>query len=224
MKKLLLATAISAASFVSLSAEAGKAASPAGKGFYICPQLGGGALILSGDGKFYKKDSDGALSILDEAKESIFIGMPSFQLNWGYSHRFLNDMTLGFEANLISPAIRFGYMVQDQHHISMGLHYALITQLMLSVIVDQATEYLYPADIFSLKTDGLSGVGASLSYEYFTASKNFIRAQFRVDYYGLEGKVGTVRQLSGNSMLPFGLDGKGSAWDVYLSVGFGSQW
>lgn len=146
--------------------------------------------------KIYKKKSDGTLERQEESgTDSMF--MPGLQLNWGYSHRFESDMTLGFEATIISPAVRFGYMIQDKHHVAFGVHYALLTQMLIDTFVKQAEEGMTPAqkEVFSLKSDGLSGVGASISYEYFTESKNFFRAQLRAEYFSLEGKVGTIKSF-----------------------------
>lgn len=220
MKKILLATALAAVSLTGVKA----ASTPAGKGFYVMGQVGGGALFLSGDGKFYEIKEGKLTEFAKDASKTLFL--PGLQFNWGYSHRFENNMTIGAEFTVISPAVRFGYMASDRHHVALGVHYAAVTRFALSSIIDVAGKNLTEAQkkAFDLKLDGASGLGASVSYEYFTQSKNFFRVQVRADYYGLEGTVAGVTQLEKTAMLPFALDGKGTAWDVAAYVGFGSQW
>lgn len=152
--------------------------------------------------------------------------MPGLQFNWGYSHRLDNNMTIGAEFTVISPAVRLGYMVDNTHHIAAGVHFAAFTRLMLSTIVEAAEKNLTAAqkENFELKMDGISGLGASISYEYFTQAKNFFRVQVRADYYGLEGKVGAATKVDAGAPLPFALNGKGTAWDVTAYVGVGTQW
>ncbi|MDP3935973.1 MAG: hypothetical protein Q8Q56_03190 [Alphaproteobacteria bacterium] len=220
MKKILLATALAAVSLTGVKAES----TPAGKGFYVMGQVGGGALFLSGEGKFYEVKEGKLAEMAGDKSKTLFL--PALQLNWGYSHRFANDMTVGAEFTVISPAVRFGYMVSDRHHVALGVHFAAVTRFALSAIVDAAEKNLPEEQkkAFELKMDGASGFGASVSYEYFTQAKNFFRVQVRADYYGLEGKVGGVKQLEKGALLPFALEGKGTAWDVTGYVGFGSQW
>lgn len=223
-------TTLSAASNPNLSrdlptAKAVSSSNLPGQGFYICGQLGGGMLFLSGEGSVYEIDSQTGVLRKTSGNGSVSQALPSLQLNWGYSHRFDNDLTLGFEATVVSPAVRFGYMMNNQHHIALGVHYALVARVLLDYMVDYAKKDI-PAErkkFFKLDLEGISGLGGSLSYEYFASSKNFFRAQLRADYYGVVGEVGGVAKVK-KGLLPFAIDGKGTAWDITLGVGFGSQW
>lgn len=226
MKKILLAAIFGIVSLTTIKATT-QDFNPTGKGFYICGQAGGGVLFLSGEGKIYEINSQTGVLNQSAGNGSVSQALPSLQLNWGYSHRFQSDLTLGGEFTVISPAVRLGYMINDRHHIAVGAHYALVARMILGYIVEEIKKDLPDdkRDLFSLDLDGLSGIGISVNYEYFASSKNFFRVQLRTDYYGAEGKVGGLDKISkGSKLLPFALDGKGTAWDVTLGVGFGSQW
>jgi hypothetical protein len=225
MKKFLLIVLVLALSEVSAEMYNSR---PNGEGVYIVPQMGGGVLILSADGKLYVKHAENNGRLLEgQLNRSYVQPLPSLQLNWGYSHRFDSNATLGFEATVLSPAVRLGYMINDRHHIAVGVHYALIARLILNYAVDYVKDELTKQGLdrasFSLDLDALSGIGGSLSYEYFTESKNFFRLQVRADYYSAQGKVGNALSLT-NVPIKFAIDGKGAAWDIMVGVGFGSQW
>jgi hypothetical protein len=224
MKKILLATVLTAVSLTSTHAE--HEVKPAGKGWYIAGQVGGGVLNLAGEGKFYQQ-KDGVLK--EDAKEDKGLLLPwgGVQFIWGYSHRFAQDMTVGFEAALVSPALRLGYMIKDCHHLAVGVHYATFYQGLLSTLVqklkeDMAKEHPELKDSFKTEFDTLSGFGLSLGYEYFFPSKNFFRTQLRADYYGGTINLGDVTNKK--TKLPVLINGKGHAWDITLYVGFGTQW
>lgn len=216
MKRLLFATALAAVSLTVVEANTGQ-------GWYVSGQAGIGAFFLSGEGSFYTKNSNGVLEKLSADSGAL----PSYglQFNWGYSHKFENNMTLGAEFAVLSPGVRLGYMVENKHHIVAGVHYAAIARALIATAVNAMEKSLSEAqkDNFDLKLTGASGLGASVAYEYFTPSKNFFRVQLRADYYGVEGKLGGVSKL-GDSAFPFVIDGKGTAWDVTLYAGVGTQW
>lgn len=174
MKKNLLAAALLVVSLTGVKAES----TPTGAGFYVMGQVGGGALFLSGEGKFYEVTDGKLTEITGDKSKTLFL--PGLQLNWGYSHRFANDMTVGAEFTVLSPAVRFGYMASDRHHVALGVHFAAMTRFALSSVVDAAEKNLTEAQKknFELKMDGASGFGASVSYEYFTQAKNFSAYKF----------------------------------------------
>lgn len=225
-----------------------------GRGWYIVQQGGVGLLNLSGDGSFYAVSPNGVLtdvslqggslssrlsgSLVDgasrgealietsfDSSSSKFFPSIGMQLNWGYLHRFKNDVTLGAEFTVLSPALRLGYMLNNRHHISCAVHYAAITRLGFDAAVSYLERNLPDdkKDIFHLELKGLSCLGGSAMYEYFTSRGNFFRMQVRADYYELEGKVGSVTKLE-SKLLPFVVDGKGVIWDVTAYFGVGTQW
>jgi opacity protein-like surface antigen len=222
MKKFLLAAALAVVFLTGVNAEP----TPAGKGVYLALQAGGGKLFAGGGLQWYEVDASGNLKLKSEAGSGS-IWCPSIQFNWGYSHRFVNDVTLGFEATVISPAVRLGYMINDKHHFALGVHYGLTSVFAINKLFQYIDEHYVPKeakDAFSLNLDTLAGLGGSLTYECFSQSKNFLRVQFRADYYGVTAKVDPKVKLQGVGSIPFLVNGNGSLWDVYLAVGFGSQW
>ncbi|QOL19913.1 hypothetical protein [Candidatus Bodocaedibacter vickermanii] len=216
MKKNLLAAALVAVSLTGVKAES----TPTGEGFYVMGQVGGGKLILGEGFKWHKIGADGKMTPKDTADNLLLGWLPSMQYNWGYSHRFANDITLGLEATVISPAVRLGYMLNDMHHFALGVHYGWTSILFMDLNI------LWNKTTVSKEFDPLCGVGGSFSYEYFTPSKNFFRVQLRVDYYS--GKITTneIQWLPEFNNYPPAVQEKieGSVLDVYASVGFGSQW
>ncbi len=106
--------------------------------------------------------------------DSVCFPLPSLQLNWEYSYRFGSNMTLGSEFTVLSPAVRLDCMISDRHHIVVGAHLALMGRVALSFAITQAQR-----NIINSASDGFkqefSGVCASLAYEYFTQSKNFLK-------------------------------------------------
>lgn len=155
----------------------------------------------------------------------LYFSSPGLELNWGFSKRFANDMTLAFEAAFLSPGVRLGYMLGDTHHIALGAHYGLAGKLIAGSILDLAKKEMTEEDKKNFKLDftGLSFAGASIGYEHFTAAKNFFRVQLRADYYGIEGSVNARAARRADTILPL-INGKASVWDITTYIGFGSQW
>lgn len=225
MKQLLVA-ALVAMSFNSISAAAplGPQYSPAGNGFYIVGQLGGGVLRAAAEGSSTTIYDGGRVE--KEANDGVvYLPSAGLQLNWGFSKRFSNNMTLALEAAFLSPGVRLGYMFDDHHHVAFGAHYSLVGRLIVGSVLDRAKKDMSEIDKQAFKLDftGLSFSGASLSYEYFTEAKNFFRAQFRADYYGIEGNVSARAARSADTWIPL-VNGKATLWDFTLYLGFGSQW
>lgn len=220
MKKVVFwAIGLIALSLNSASAAAPKY-SPAGNGFYIVGQIGGGVFRISADAnaQIYQKG---------EVKKDGIVYFPSagLQLNWGFSKRFDNDMTVGFEAAFLSPGVRVGYMIGDTHHISLGAHYGLAGKLIVGSVLDFVKKRMKEEEKKKFKLDftGLSFAGASICYEHFTAAKNFFRVQLRADYYGIEGSVDANAARHADTIFPL-INGKATAWDILVYMGFGSQW
>lgn len=145
----------------------------------------------------------------------------------GYSYRFDNNITLGFESVVISPTARLGYIINDAHHISVAPRYALATQLFFNWGHNHLREEFYKENpelknTIDVNFHALSGVGVSLMYEYFFPSKRFIRLEARGDYYGADVKIKVPEDfkewLSAESF-----KGIGYVWDATVYLGFGTQ-
>lgn len=183
-------------------------------------QIGGGVLRFSADANATVYEN-GQL----KKEATLYFPSAGLQLNWGFSKRFSNDLTLGFEAAFLSPGARIGYMIGDTHHISLGAHYGLAGRLIAGSVLNLVKKEMTEEDKKNFKLDfiGMSFTGASISYEHFTQFKNFFRVQLRADYYGIEGSVNASAARHADTSIPL-INGKATIWDITTYIGFGSQW